>query len=261
MLICLDIGNTNIYGGIFENDVLIYQFRYPSNNSCTSDQFGIFLKTYLREVGIDPQRVQHGIFCSVVPSLDYSITAAFIKYFGFTPFILQGGAKTGLQIKYKNPTEIGADRIANAMAALHSYPGRNIIVIDLGTATTFEIISAQGEFLGGAILPGIQMQMRALHTQTSKLPPVRIVKPAAMLGQSTMMNIQSGLYYGHRGAIKEMIAGVSAEMFADSPPVVIGTGGFSHLYEKDQIFHKVVPELVLEGLKIAYAKNASLHTA
>jgi len=256
MLICLDLGNTNLYGGIFHNNTLIHQFRYPSNNSCTSDQFGIFLKTYLREMGIASEDIEHVALCSVVPALDYSITAAFIKYFSITPFVLQGGVKTGLQIKYKNPTEIGADRIASAMAAIHYYPGNNVIIVDLGTATTFEVLSGQGEFLGGAILPGIQMQMRALHEKTSKLPPVRIVKPIAILGQSTTVNIQSGLYYGHRGAIREIIDGVSKEVFTDDPPVIIGTGGFSHLFEGDRLFHRIIPDLVLLGLKIAYEKNS-----
>jgi type III pantothenate kinase len=255
MLLCLDIGNTNIYGGIFDQETLVFQFRYPSKNGCTSDQLGIFLKTYLREVGIVPEKIQHVAFCSVVPALDYSVSSAFIKYFSKTPFILQGGVKTGLQIKYKNPGEVGADRIANAIAAAHNFPGKNIIIVDLGTATTFEVISAQGEFLGGAILPGIQMQMRALNEHTSKLPPVRIIKPASTLGQSTTLNIQSGLYFGHRGAIKEIIAGITADIFHNAPPTVIGTGGFSQLFEADQLFDAILPDLVLQGLRIAYEKN------
>src|SRR5579871_4544692 len=131
MLLCLDIGNTNIYGGIFDNETLVYQFRYPSKHGCTSDQIGIFLKTYLREVGISPEQIAHVAFCSVVPGLDYSVSSAFIKYFGKTAFILQGGVKTGLQIKYKNQSEVGADRISNAIAAAHLFPNQNIIIVDL----------------------------------------------------------------------------------------------------------------------------------
>ena len=258
MLLCLDIGNTNIYGGIFEGEKLSFQFRYPSKNGCTSDQIGIFLKSYLIEVGLEPNSIQDVAFCSVVPSLDYSISAAFIKYFSKEPFVLQAGVKTGLQIKYKNPSEVGADRIANAIAGSARYPQKNIIIVDLGTATSFEVISAQNEFLGGAILPGLQMQMRSLNEQTAKLPPVQIVKAQTLLGQSTATSIQSGLYFGHRGAIREIIDGITEQMFNSQRPVVIGTGGVSHLYEGDKLFDTIIPDLVLQGIRIAYMKNRLL---
>ncbi|MBS0287916.1 MAG: type III pantothenate kinase [Proteobacteria bacterium] len=254
MLMCLDVGNTHIYGGIFNQEQLAFQFRYPSKSCCTSDELGIFLKNYLREIGLGTEKIKHVAYCSVVPSLDYSIRSAFVKYFNIDPFVLQAGVKTGLQIKYKNPNEVGADRIANAIAAFHHYPQKNIIIVDLGTATSFEVISAQGAFLGGAIIPGLQMQMRALNEKTANLPPVRILKPGVALGQSTAANIQSGLYFGQRGAIKEIIQSISKEMF-NEPPVVIGTGGFAHLFEEDNIFDVILSDLVLKGLQIAYSKN------
>jgi len=255
MLLCLDVGNTHIYGGIFENEQLSFQFRYPSKNCCTSDELGIFLKTYLKEMQISQDKISAVAYCSVVPSLEYSIRSAFIKYFSLEPFVLQAGIKTGLQIKYKNPAEVGTDRIANAIAAFHLFPQKNIIIVDLGTATSFEVISSSGAFLGGAIIPGLQMQMRALNEKTANLPPVRILKPIAALGQSTAANIQSGLYYGQRGAMREIISAITKEMFENAPPTIIGTGGFSHLFEEDNLFDAIVPDLVLQGLRIAYAKN------
>lgn len=258
MLLCLDIGNSHIYGGIFQGEQLSFQFRYPSTNRCTSDELGLFLKNYLREMNIASEQIKAVAYCSVVPSLDYSIRSAFVKYFGLEPFVLQAGVKTGLQIKYKNPTEVGADRIANAIAAHHLFPDKNVIIVDLGTATNFEVIAANGTFLGGAIMPGLQMQMRALNEHTANLPPVRILKPANALGQTTTSNIQAGLYYGHRGAIREILASITQEMFEGQKPTVIGTGGFSQLYESDQLFDAIFSDLVLQGLRIAFLKNQSL---
>lgn len=204
---------------------------------------------------ITPDQIKHAACCSVVPSLDYSVRSAFVKYFSLEPFVLQAGVKTGLQIKYKNPTEVGADRIANAIAAFHLFPKKNVITVDLGSATTFEAIAANGSFLGGAIIPGLQMQMRSLHEFAANLPLVRIIRPEHALGQSTNTNIQSGLYFGQKGAIKEIIACMSNELFQDSAPIVIGTGGFSYLYEDDSLFDAILPDLVLHGLRIAYQKN------
>lgn len=255
MLLCLDIGNSHIYGGIFQGEQLSFQFRYPSTNRCTSDELGLFLKNYLREMNIASSQIKAVAYCSVVPSLDYSIRSAFVKYFGLEPFVLQAGVKTGLQIKYKNPTEVGADRIANAIAAHHLFPEKNVIIVDLGTATNFEVIAANGTFLGGAIMPGLQMQMRALNEHTANLPPVRILKPANALGQTTTSNIQAGLYYGHRGAIREILTSITHEMFEGKKPTVLGTGGFAQLYESDQLFDAIFPDLVLQGVRIAYGKN------
>ncbi|MGD9591467.1 MAG: type III pantothenate kinase [Candidatus Berkiella sp.] len=257
MLLCLDIGNTHLFGGIFEKEKLLFQFRYPTKGGCTSDELGIFLKSYLREIDLSPANIKHVACCSVVPALDYSVRSAFVKYFSIEPFVLQAGVKTGLQIKYKNPTEVGTDRIANTIAAFYHFPKRNIIIVDLGTATTFEAIASNGTFLGGAIIPGLQMQMRALNEFAANLPPVRIMKAQAALGQSTTTNIQSGLYFGQRGAIKEIIDSITQEMFQDAPPVVIGTGGFAYLYENENIFDAILPELVLHGLRIAHDKNNS----
>lgn len=254
-LLCLDIGNTHIYGGLFEGNVLRYPFRYASNHTCTSDEFGLFLKTYLRELQIEIS-ISAVAYCTVVPSLEYTIHAAFIKYFSLTPFVLQPGIQTGLQVHYTYPQEIGNDRIANAIAAHHLFPHHDLIVIDLGSTTTCEIITQSGIFLGGVIFPGIKTQMESLSEKTAQLPTVRIQKPTEIVGKNTISNIQSGLYYGHRGALREIRDHVTEEVFQGRRPFVIGTGGFAHLFEQDDLFDTLVPDLVLQGLRIAYLNRA-----
>ena len=238
MLLCLDVGNTHIYGGIFTGSqhALKFPFRYPSRSSFTSDEIGIFLKTYLREMGIDQDQITDVAICSVVPSVDYSIRSAFLKYFGRDPFILDPNKQQVLTIQYDNPQEMGADRIANAIAARHLYPSQHCIIVDLGSATTFEVVSKNGICLGGAILPGLQMQMRALNENTANLPPVRIERMQSALGHSTTTNIQSGLYFGHLGAIQAILKSIIETQFTDSQPIILGTGGFSSLYEKSGVF-------------------------
>lgn len=256
MHLCLDIGNTHIYGGIFKDERLAYQFRYPSKGGCSSDELGIFLKSYLREIALPASSIQHIAYCSVVPALDYSVRSTFIKYFTCEPFVLCAGVKTGLAIQYQNPIEVGPDRIANAIAAAHQFPEKNLIIVDLGTATNFDVVSEKGIFLGGAIMPGLQMQMRALNEFTANLPLVRIVKSESALGQSTNTNIQAGLYFGQRGAIKEIIHQISIERFKNNPPIIIGTGGFAYLYdENDNLFNAILPELVLHGIRLAHLRN------
>lgn len=258
MLLCLDVGNSHIYGGIFtgSHPALKFPFRYPSRSSFTSDEIGIFLKTYLREMGIAQDDITDVALCSVVPSVDYSIRSAFLKYFGRDPFILDPNKQQVLTIHYDNPQEMGADRIANAIGARHLYPSQHCIIVDLGSATTFEVVSKTGVCLGGAIIPGLQMQMRALNENTANLPPVRIQKMRSALGHSTATNIQSGLYFGHLGAIQTILASIIESQFTDSSPVIIGTGGFSSLYEQAGIFSTIVPDLVLQGLRYAYQSTA-----
>ncbi len=204
---------------------------------------------------IDPAAIEHIAICSVVPNVDYSLRAACIKYFAITPFFLQAGAKTGLQIKYYNPAEVGADRIANAIAAVNQFPNQNLIVVDFGTATTVCVISAEREYLGGVILAGIQLSMNALQTNTAKLFPVEIIQPKSMLGRSTTESIQSGLFYSQLATIKEISAHICHKYFSAHAPVIIGTGGFAHLYQDHNLFTMILPDLVLQGLQIALTNN------
>lgn len=257
MILCLDIGNTHIFGGVYIDNKLQLQFRYPSSLPTTSDQLGIFFKAVLHENDLDPKQIKQVAICSVVPSLHYSIRSAFLKYFALEPFFLQVDTASSLKIGYKNPHEVGADRISNAIAAIHKYPGKDIIVIDLGTATTFDVITREGVYLGGIIMPGIYISMKALYENTAKLSPVNIVKPEEIIGQTTTANIQSGLYYSHLGALREIIDQINQTHFAQEKPFIIGTGGFAYLFESDNIFTLTIPELVLDGLHIT-AKNSEV---
>jgi len=257
MLICLDIGNTHIHAGVFDGDSLRYQFRKTTHPIGSSDELGVFFAAVLRENGIDPRGVHDVAICSVVPAVLYTVRSAALKYFKATPFVLQAGVKTGLKIRYRNPAEVGADRVANAIAARHRHPGRPLVVVDCGTATTLDVITADGDYLGGAILPGIGVSAEALSSKTARLPSVEIERPKVALGRTTSESIVSGLYHGHVGAIRELCTQLSREAFGEERPVVIGTGGFSRLLADAGLFDQVVPELVLEGLALAQRMNMS----
>ncbi|KTD34279.1 pantothenate kinase [Legionella moravica] len=254
MILCIDVGNSHIYGGVFDGDEIKLRFRHTSKVS-TSDELGIFLKSVLRENNCSPDRIKQIGICSVVPQLDYSLRAACVKYFSSEPFFLQAGVKTGLNIKYRNPIEVGADRIANSISATHIYPNQNIIVIDFGTATTFCVITAQKAYLGGAILPGVRLSVDALSNNTAKLPSVEIIKTESVVGRSTIESIQSGVYYGVLGACKELIHRINQESFAGKKALVLATGGFASLFDKQDLYDHLVPDLVLQGIRLASLMN------
>jgi type III pantothenate kinase len=256
MILCLDVGNTTIHGGVFERDQLKMQFRRTSEFRASSDELGMFLRGVLRENGVDPAGIEQIAFCSVVPDAIHSLRNCCLKYFNKSPFILQAGVKTGLKIKYRNPLEVGADRIANAIAATHLYPDRNLIVVDFGTATTFCAINREKEYLGGVILAGLRISMEALEEKTAKLPPVEIIPMKNALGRATVESIQSGLYFGQIGMVKEIKAQITAEAFPEDAPLVIATGGFSTLFDKSGLFDVIIPDLVLKGLNLALRMNA-----
>lgn len=255
MILCLDVGNSQIFGGVFQDNDLIFNFRANSQQGTSSDQIGVFLKSVLRENHIDSNKIQKVAIASVVPSIDYSLRSAVLKYLKIEPFFLKAGVKTGLKIKYHNPLEVGADRIADAIAASHQFPNRNIIIGDFGTASVFCAINKNKEYLGGAILPGMRLSMEALAHNTAKLHSVEIINPENVVGRSTTESIQSGLYFGHLGAIKEFTTRITSTHFQNETPIIIGTGGFSHLFADEKLFTIIVPDLVLLGLKIALNLN------
>ncbi|MFP5520055.1 MAG: type III pantothenate kinase [Bdellovibrionia bacterium] len=256
MILALDVGNTQIYAGLFEGDQMRLSFRRNSKAGFSSDEVGIFLRTAIRENGMDPALVKKIAICSVVPDVVYSLKGACKKYFKVNPFILQAGVKTGLKIKYRNPLEVGADRIANSIAATHLYPNKNLIIVDLGTATTFCAITKEKDYLGGAIMAGLRLNAEALEAKTAKLPAVEIVTAHEAVGKSTVESIQSGLYYGHLGAMRELANRITVENFRDEKPLIIGTGGFSHLFEKEKMFDVILPDLVLKGMLISLQMNS-----
>lgn len=256
MLLCLDVGNTQIHGGVFDaaGDLCI-QFRKSTLPIGTTDELGIFFLAVLRENGVDPKQVAQVAICSVVPAALYSLRGAAEKYFRCEPLVLQAGVKTGLKIKYRNPAEVGADRIANAIAAVQRHPGQDVLVVDLGTATTIEVITAEADYLGGAIMPGLGMAADALASKTAKLSRVEIAPPPAVLGRTSVESIQSGLFHGHVGAMRHLLTRMAAEAFDGRKPVVLGTGGFARMFEREGLFDAVVPELVLLGLRRAAELN------
>ncbi|MBU2530613.1 MAG: type III pantothenate kinase [Elusimicrobia bacterium] len=250
MLLALDIGNSQILGGVFKEDKILFKFRKTSKGY-TSDEFGIFFKSVLRENGITPKKISQIAICSVVPGLIYPLYQSAVKYFNIEPFIIQPGIKTGLNLKYKNPQEIGSDRIANAIGATKLFESKNTIIVDLGTATTFCIISAEKEYLGGIIMPGLKISMEALAMETAKLPKVEILKPENLVGKSTVEAIQSGLYFSHLLAMKGIVAKIKKEYFKETDITIIGTGGFSKIFENDKVFDYINPDLVLIGINAA----------
>lgn len=256
MILALDVGNTQIYAGLFQNDKMLISFRKNSKSGSSSDEIGIFLRTAIRENGYDPEKVSQIAICTVVPDVLYSIKGACKKYFNIQPFVVQAGVKTGLKIKYRNPVEVGADRIANSIASSHLYPNKNLIIVDLGTATTFCAINQEKEYLGGVIIAGLKISMESLESKTAKLPSVEIISMNETLGRSTIESIQSGLYYGHLGQMKEIISRLKNECFKNEETIVIGTGGFSHLFEKESVFNIIIPDLVLKGLLVSLGLNS-----
>lgn len=256
MQLCLDVGNSHILVGVFNEHKLLLTLRYDTKQASSSDQIGLFLKAALRENSLDPQEIKKIAICSVVPALDYTLRSACIKYFNITPFALQAGVKTGLKIKYHNQREVGADRIANAIAAIQQFPDKPLIIVDFGTATTCCAVTPDKEYWGGAIMPGMRVAMESLQHNTAKLFPVEIIQPLLAVGRSTQESLQSGLYYMQLGAIKELIKRFHVELFPTLKPVVLATGGFSHLFAKEELFHAIIPNLVLQGLQIALELNA-----
>lgn len=257
MLLCLDVGNTHILGGVFDGEQLLARFRYATHLIGTADQFGIFLINILQANKLQPQQIKATAISSVVPSYDYTLRHTLSSYFDASYFMLQAGVKTGLNIRYKNPNEVGADRIANAIGAVDGFPNKNIIIIDMGTATTLCAISKKRDYLGGIILPGIRLGMESLKNNTAKLMEVDIEMCKNYIGRTTKESIQAGLYFGQLGALKEIIEGVKKEQFADEKALIIGTGGFAQLYRDISFFDVILPDLVLHGLAKAHALNQS----
>ena len=261
MLLCLDVGNSHILGGVFEKEKLIARFRYATHLIGTADQFGIFLINILQTNHIDPKKISASVTCSVVPGFDYTLNHTITQYLGLSNFMLRASSKTGLIIQTKNPNEVGTDMIAGAIGGVAAYPGKNMIMVDMGTATTVCAVTKQKEILGVSILPGIRLSMESLRSNTAKLMEVTIEAPSLYAGRSTPESIQSGLFYGQLGALKEIISGMKKEAFANEPVTVIGTGGFSQLYKDSALFDVIMPDLVLQGLVKAYELNINFRGA
>ncbi|MCH7743104.1 MAG: type III pantothenate kinase [Proteobacteria bacterium] len=248
MILCLDVGNSQVYGGVFEEGELKVQFRRSSQLRSSSDELGVFFRTVLRENDVKPELIRNIVVCCVVPDLLYSLRACCQKYFGLEPLVLRPGTKTGLKILYRDPKEVGADRIADAVGGVKLFPDRNLLIADFGTATTLCAITKNKEFLGGNIIAGVRLSMEALEGGTARLPSVEIVTAGTALGRDTVESIQSGLYWSNVGMVRELTARITEQEFAGDPPVVIGTGGFAALFNREKLFDHIVPDLILTGL-------------
>ena len=248
MLLCLDVGNSQIFGGVYDGEELKMTFRRASSIRASSDEFGIFLRAVLRENQIDPGAIAMAGLCSVVPDVVHSLRNCFRKYFRFEPFVLRPGVKTGLKIRYRNPLEVGADKIANALGGIVRFPGRNLVIVDFGTATTLCAVTKNREYLGGIITPGIHTSMGMLESKTARLPAVEIVRPSEVLGRSAVESIQSGLYHGTLATVRSLAALITEEQFPNEKPLVVATGGYGRLFETERLFDAFVPELALLGL-------------
>lgn len=256
IVMAMDVGNTNIKIGLFYTDGSLHQVaRLATDLIKTSDEYGLQIIGIFQYAGLQLQQVEGIIMSSVVPSINYTLEHMCQTFFHMTPLILGHGVKTGLVLKYDNPKELGSDRIASAVAALAKYGGP-IITIDFGTATTFNCVNAQGEFLGGAIMPGIRTSLSALVTQTSRLPNIELQVPSRVIGRNTVENMQAGLLYGYVGAVERIIAKMREEL-GDTPKVV-ATGGMSRMIAKESSAIDILDSrLTLEGLFRIYRRNAA----
>ena len=255
MLLVIDVGNTSISCGIFSNDTLIKKFVLASDKNRSIDEYGVIIKSILDENSIDLNQIKNAIIASVVVPLTEVIKSAVEKYIGTECLKLTYKINTEIIYKTDNPKEIGADRIANARAVKELYPNKNCVVVDFGTATNFDVVTKNGEFLGGIIAPGIGISAQALNNCTSLLPKVRIEKPKKIIGGNTIDAILSGLVLGHAGMIDGLLEGIESEL--GEKIVVVATGGYSELlagYIKRK-FDYIVPELTLIGLKHIFYSN------
>jgi len=255
MLLTIDVGNTQIYVGVFEGDKIKASFRRTSSGAVTSDELGVFICSALRENNIEPSKVKQIAIASVVPVLTRSIVHCALKYFKIEPFVIDNKAKSKIKVAGKALNELGADRIADIEGAMHLYPGKNLIVVDFGSANTFCAVGADGSYLGGAISAGVAMSMNALASGTALLSNVELKNPGYAAGMDTVTQLQAGLFYTALGSIKEICGRLEKECFKGQPFTTIGTGGLARLYENEKVFDAYIPDLVLIGLKVLAESN------
>ncbi len=253
MLLAIDIGNTNITLGLYEGDRLGPRWRLATGHGKTPDEYGVLMTGIFRHAGIDPAQIRAVAMASVVPPLTGIFVDACSKYLRCEPMVIDSASNTGVRIRYEDPTQVGADRVVDAAAAFKLYGGPACIV-DFGTATTFDAISSEGDYLGGAIAPGIGIAAAALFHRAAKLPNVDIQRPPAAIGRNTVHSLQSGLLFGYVGLVEGMIARFREEL---GPEIrVIGTGGLAEIIAKEtNAIGILAPWLTLDGLRIIYDLN------
>ena len=254
MLLAIDLGNTNIKYGVFDGEKMVASFRVSSRLSRTADEYGSVLVGLLSDQGIKKSDITGIIFSSVIPALNYTICHMCEFFFGISPLVVGPGVKTGLNIKADNPREVGADIIVNSVSAYKKYGGP-IIVIDFGTATTFDVITGKGELLGVVIAPGIKTSLEGLSTKTAQLPMVELESPKTVIGKNTVHCMQAGIIFGFAGLVDNIINKIKKELGL-SEIRVVATGGLGEIIAKEVKSISVVDRtLTLDGLKIIYQLN------
>lgn len=253
MLLAIDIGNTNIVLGVFESDRLVESWRVGTKTQITSDEYAMILRDLFGFTGLSFGQIDGAIISSVVPPLLPVMSEMSRRYFGIEPLIVTNEVKTGIRLRYDNPKEIGADRIVNAAAAYSIYGGP-VIIVDFGTATTFCAVTTEGDYLGGAIVPGIKVSAEALFQRTAKLPRVELAKPPSIIGKDTISAIQAGIIYGYAGLVDGIVERMKKEL--DSRAKVVATGGLAEIVAPEtRSIESVYPSLTLDGLRLIYNLN------
>ncbi len=254
MVLVVDVGNTHMVLGVFEGKKLLASWRLATNKERTSDELGMLILGLFNHEKLLVDKVQAVVVASVVPPIMYTLEHAIKKYINAQPMIIGPGTKTGINIRYQNPKEVGADRIVNAVAGFDLYGGP-LIIVDMGTATTFCAISEKGEYLGGVICPGMKISAEALYQKAAKLPRIDLVKPESVIGKNTVSSMQSGVFYGYVGQVDYIVNRIKKEMREDNVRV-IATGGLSRLIaEESMTINDVNSTLTLEGLRLIYERN------
>ena len=257
MLLAIDIGNTNIVLGVFDGDRLIQSWRLSTNRQRTADELGIWVCQLFEHRRLDVGAVNGVILASVVPQLTGTTIEMAGRYFGRDPLVVEGNIGTGMPVLYDAPSDVGADRIVNGVAAFERYgrpKGKAVIVVDFGTATTFDAITAAGEYLGGVICPGVQISADALFQRAARLPRVDVRRPARVIGRSTVGSMQSGLFYGYVGLVEGLVQRMRAEL--ESPAICIATGGLAELIAPETaVIEAVDCDLTLHGLRTIWDRN------